>query len=339
MNESNQFFIGHGLTFLFLVVLVEQMGLPIPAMPWLLAAGALSAAGKFNPLFGITATVIACILGDTFWFYLGRRHGAGVLRWLCRISLQKDSCVRRTQNAFTRFGLRGLLVSKFVPGLNTVASPFAGMAGVTLNQFVVVDAVGSLAYAVCTIGIGYFFSSQVAQVGAAFALFGGDALRVLLCLVLLYIAFKFWRRQRLLRKLRMARITVADLHRKMEAGENPVILDLRSLPELKVDPSIIRGAVYVDPHKLDAYTDQLPRDRDIVMYCTCPNEFTAAHSALLLQKKGFTRLFPLRGGIDAWRRENYPLSTWSAGVAPTPEPEVKVELVESAIGKQPDLPV
>jgi rhodanese-related sulfurtransferase len=228
-----------------------------------------------------------------------------------------------------------LLVSKFVPGLNTVASPFAGMAGVGLNQFVAVDVIGSLAYAACCIGVGYFFSGQVAQIGAAFAHYGGHALRVLLGLVLLYIVYKFWQRQRLLRKLRMARITVEDLHQRMEAGEKPVILDLRSTAELKANPSIIRGAVHVDLNELAAYRDQLPRDQDIVAYCSCPNEFTAAHTAMLLKKNGFTRIRPLLGGIDAWRRQNYPLSAWPVA-ATAPAPDSRIELVENSMENQPN---
>lgn len=354
MNETTQFLISHGLACLFLVVFVEQMGLPIPAMPWLLTAGALSAAGKFNPFLGITITVVACILGDTFWFYLGRRHGRQVLSLLCRLSLKKDSCVRRTHNVFTQFGLRGLLVSKFVPGLNTVASPFAGMAGVGLNQFVAVDAIGSFAYAACTIGVGYFFSGQVAQIGAAIARFGGDALSALIVLIALYVMFKYWQRRHLLRKLRMARITVADLHQKMEAGENPFIVDPRPTAELNASPTIIRGAVHVELEKLPAYSDKLPRDQDIIVYCSCPNEFTAAHTALLLKKKGFTRIRPLLGGIDAWRRQNYPVDTWSTtatstatATAPapafTPAPvtavaDPKVEILASEIANQPDAP-
>ena len=339
MNETSQFLISHGLTCLFLVVFVEQMGMPIPAMPWLLTAGALSAAGKFNPFWGIVATVVACILGDTFWFYLGRRHGARVLSLLCRLSLKKDSCVRRTHNAFTRYGLRGLLVAKFVPGLNTVASPFAGMAGVGLNQFVAVDMVGSIAYAACTIGVGYFFSAQVAQIGAAIARFGVGALEVLLAVVILYVAFKYWQRQRVLRKLRMARITVADLYQKMEAGENPFILDLRSLAELKANPSIIRGAIHIELDKLTDNSDQLPRDRDIVAYCSCPNEFTAAHTAMVLKKRGFTRIRPLLGGISAWRAQNYPVSAWPAGVIVAAALDSKVEIIDTPVSNQPEIPV
>src|SRR5881397_2683874 len=146
MNETTQFLMRHGLPLVFAAVFVEQMGLPIPAVPLLLTVGALSAIGKFSLLLGILVTVIACLLADTFWFYLGRHRGNRVLAFLCRISLEPDSCVRRTQNLFTRYGLRGILLAKFVPAMSTVASPLAGMSGVHFGRFLLFDGVGSLLY-------------------------------------------------------------------------------------------------------------------------------------------------------------------------------------------------
>src|ERR1017187_6796431 len=125
MNEATLFLIRYGPLLVFTVMFLDQMGVPLPAVPLLLAAGALSATGKFSPLLGLGITVLACLLADTFWFYLGRHRGHRVLGLLCRISLEPDSCVRRTQNVFTRYGLRGVLVAKFLPGLSTVAPPLA----------------------------------------------------------------------------------------------------------------------------------------------------------------------------------------------------------------------
>jgi membrane protein DedA with SNARE-associated domain len=173
MTETTQFLITHGLPRVFAVVLVEQMGLPLPAVPFLLAAGALSATGKFDPLLGIGVTVIACLLADTFWFYLGRRRGVQVLGWLCRISLEPDSCVRRTQNLFTRYGLRSLLVAKFVPGLCTIAPPLAGMTGIKIGRFLFMDFLGSFLYGAGLIAFGHFFSNQIEQIGRS----GDDAYR------------------------------------------------------------------------------------------------------------------------------------------------------------------
>ena len=306
MTQPSQFLISHGQLFIFLIIFVEQLGLPLPAVPFLLAAGALSADGKFNLPLGIGLAVLACTIADTFWFYLGRYRGVQVLRFLCRISLERDSCVRRTQNVFTRYGLRGLLVSKFVPGLGTVAPPLAGMFGISTRQFILVNAAGSLLYAVCFLGLGYLFSNQIDQLGAMISHIGGGALGLLFALVVLFIAYKFYQRQRLLRELRGARITVSELREKIAGGENLLILDLRSSVDLELDPVVIKGAIHVEMERIEEYSKQVVAERDVIVYCACPNEFASARVALSLKNKGFTRVRPLLGGIDAWRKQNYP---------------------------------
>jgi len=307
LNETSQFLIRHGLPLVFAAVFVEQMGLPIPALPLLLAAGALSAAGKFSFALGIAATVIACLIPDVFWFYLGRYRGNQVLNFLCRISLEPDSCVRRTQNVFTRYGMRGVVVAKFFPGMSTVAPPLAGMAGVPIGQFLFFDGLGALLYGSSLLYLGYLFSNQIEQIAAAISHVGGGALSLMVGLAVLYVTYKFWQRRRLLRELRMARITVAELRQKLEAGENPVILDLRSRAELERDPSIIQGAIHLVLDEIEERRHEFPQDRDLIVYCSCPNEATAAKVALLLQRHGFTRVRPLLGGIDAWREGNHPM--------------------------------
>src|SRR5438270_5841281 len=211
MTETSQFLIRHGLPLVFAAVLVEQFGVPIPAIPLLLAAGALSAVGKFNLLTGILATTVACLIADVSWFYLGRYRGNRVLGLLCRISLEPDSCVRRTQNVFTKYGLPGVLVAKFVPGMSTVAPPVAGMSGVNAGRFLFVDGIGSVLYGGCLLGLGYFFNHQIDQILGAVGRIGGSALSFLVAVVVLFIAYKYWQRQRLLHELRTARITTAEL--------------------------------------------------------------------------------------------------------------------------------
>jgi membrane protein DedA with SNARE-associated domain/rhodanese-related sulfurtransferase len=330
MTETSQFLVDHGLAFVFAGVFAEQMGLPIPALPWLLAAGALAADGKCSAIMCVGMTLLACVLADTFWFYLGRWRGAQVLGWLCRISLEPDSCIRRTQNLFTRYGLRGLLAAKFVPGFGGVVRPLAGMAGISTSQFILVDAIGSLAYGICGIGLGFLFSSQIRQIGAAIAHLGSSATVFLIGLAVPYVIYKYWQRRRLLRQLSATRITVAELRQKLEAGEKPLIFDLRSSAELRLNPTVIRGAVHVELEKLTSHSDDIPKDQDIVVYCSCPNEVTSARLALLLQKKGFTRIRPLLGGIEAWRKLDYPMEAWSSTITITAEdnstaaPTVKV---------------
>jgi membrane protein DedA with SNARE-associated domain/rhodanese-related sulfurtransferase len=310
MPQTTQFLVSHGQLFIFLVVFLEQAGLPLPALPFLLSAGALAAIGKFNPFLGIGFTVLACVVANTLWFYLGRYRGAQVLGFLCRLSLEPDSCVRRTQNVFTRHGLRGILIAKFVPGLNTVAPPLAAMTGIPFGRFLFLDALGSLLYGACFIAIGYFFSGQIEQIVAAITHIGGSALNLMIGLIILYIAYKYWQRRRLLSELRMAKITVDELRQKLDAGENLVIIDLRSDVELKLDPSIIRGAMHVEMSKIEDWSRKLPHDENIVVYCACPNEVSSARFAMLLKRKGFTRIRPLLGGIDAWRKQHYPIEQY-----------------------------
>jgi membrane protein DedA with SNARE-associated domain/rhodanese-related sulfurtransferase len=316
MTEQTQFLVNHGAPIVFVAVFLEQMGLPLPVAPLLLAAGALSATAQFSLPFGLGISVLTCLIADTIWFYLGRYRGHRVLGLLCRISLEPDSCVRRTQNAFTRYGLRGLVVGKFVPGLGTVAPPLAGMAGVKIGRFLLADGLGSVLYVGSFLFLGYLFSNQIQQIAAALAHIGGSLLSLVVGLGVIYVGFKYWQRQRILRKLRMARITPAELRRKQDAGEEVFIIDLRPGADLDLDPSLIPGAIHLAMEEVEHRHHEIPRDREVIVYCSCPNEVSSARVALSLHRRGVTRVRPLLGGIDAWRELNYPLETISRPPGP-----------------------
>jgi len=307
MNETLGFLVRHGPAVLFAAVFIEQIGVPLPAAPWLLAAGALAGAAKINWLVGLSAAVVGSLLADLIWFYLGRHGGHRVLNLLCRISLEPDSCVRRTQGLFTRYGMRGVVAAKFIPGLSTLLPPLAGSSGLSTPRFLFFDGLGSLLYAGGFILLGVLFSQQLEQVIGALAGLGRGALGVVVGLAGLYIGYKYFQRHRLLNELRMARITVDELRQKQETGENLVILDLRSHDELEQNPSLIRGALHMTMEELQRRQREIPRDRDIILYCSCPNEVSSARAALLLHRSGLLRVRPLLGGIDAWKERNYPL--------------------------------
>src|SRR5216117_1860949 len=306
MNETLEFLVRHGAAVLFAAVFVEQMGVTLPAAPWLLTAGALAATGRISWFVALGAATLGSLLADLIWFYLGRYGGHRVLDLLCRISLEPDSCVRRTQDVFTRYGMRGVVAAKFIPGLSTLAPPLAGSSGVGAPWFFFFDGLGSLLYAGSFILLGALFSRQLEQVIAALASLGGSTLALVVGLAALYIGYKYYQRQRLLKELRMARITVDELHQKLESGENPIILDLRSQTELERDPALIRGARHITMDEVQARQHEIPRDRDIILYCSCPNEVTSARMALLLHRNGILRVRPLLGGFDAWQEKNYP---------------------------------
>ena len=246
-----QFIRSHGLPLVFLAVFLEQIGLPLPALPWLLAAGALAADGSFSLAQAMLSPMIACLIADTAWFYLGRRRGNQVLRLLCRISLEPDTCVRQTQNMFTRLGLKGLLIAKFVPGLSTVAPPMAGMSRVKVGRFLLFDSGGAILYCGSLILVGYFFHNQLTQIGDALAAIGGKAFFLMLAAVVAYVGYKFWQRERILRELRMAKITVEELRQRQEAGDPILILDLRSNASVDEDPLLIAGAVHLTPDDVE----------------------------------------------------------------------------------------
>jgi membrane protein DedA with SNARE-associated domain len=268
MNETFEFVVRHGALLVFAAVFVEQLGVPLPATPWLLAAGALATTGKTNWFTALFAATCGSALADAIWFYLGRYRGQRVLSFLCRISLEPDSCVRRTQDVFTRYGMRGVIVAKFIPGLSTLAPPLAGSTGISASRFFFFDGLGSLIYAGCFILLGILFSNQLEQLLAALGRLGSGTLGVIVGLVALYLGYKYFQRRRLLNDLRMARITVDELHQKLVTGEDPVILDLRSPAEVERNPLLIRGARHTTMDELQARHRDLPHDRDIILYCS-----------------------------------------------------------------------
>lgn len=306
MNETLEFLTKHGPLLLFLVVFFEQVGLPLPAAPWLLATGALVGAGKMNAMSAIVAATAGSLLADVIWFYLGQRYGERVLKLICRISLERDSCVRRTEDVFMRYGMSGVIAARFIPGLSTLAAPLSGRSGVSFVRFILFDGLGSLLWVGCFVLGGFLFRPQVEQILSALANLGHRALALVIGLVAVFIGYKYYQRRRLLMELRMARITVDELHRKLEAGENPVILDLRPLSELDHEPLLIRGALHIAMEELQRRHEEIPRDRDVILYCSCPSEESSARAALLLRRCGIARVHPLLGGFDAWRERNYP---------------------------------
>jgi rhodanese-related sulfurtransferase len=200
----------------------------------------------------------------------------------------------------------GVVAARFIPGLSTLAAPLSGRSGVSFVRFIVFDALGSLLWVSCFFVGGFLFRPQVEQILNALANLGHGALALVIALAAAFIGYKYFQRRRLLLELRMARITVDELHRKLEAGENPVILDLRPLSELDHEPLLIRGALHITMDDLQRRHEEIPRERDVILYCSCPDEESSARAALLLRRCGIVRVHPLLGGFDAWRERNYP---------------------------------
>ncbi|HKS97347.1 MAG TPA: VTT domain-containing protein [Terriglobia bacterium] len=268
MSETIRFLLRHGYSVVFVWVFAEQVGLPIPSAPILLGAGALAGQHHLSLAEALTLAVLASLASDLIWYELGRRRGHAVLNLICRISLEPDSCVRRTEDLFTRNGARSLLFAKFVPGLGTVAPPLAGLFRMRPSRFILWDVGGSLAWAGAFLGTGYIFSSQLERV-AQYSLRLGSGLVVLLVAGLAgYLTRKYIQRRRFLRSLRIARITPEELKQKLEAGEPLVVVDLRNSTEFDAADGKLPGALHLDPREIEQHHDEIPRDRDVVLYCT-----------------------------------------------------------------------
>ena len=268
MHSVLEFLLHHGYAVLLAWVFAEQIGLPVPSVPILLAAGALAGSGRFNFAGSIFLSLFACLLADSSWYALGRVRGIKVLQLLCKISLEPDSCVRRTEGLFAKQGARSLVFAKFVPGLGTVAPPLAGIFHMRPSRFLLFDTFGALLWSSLYVGLGYIFSGEIERIAEhAFRLGSGLGVLVVGGLAA-YIGYKFIARQRFLRELRIARITVDELKQKIDAGEELVIVDLRHSLDFEADPHTIPGAFRMDAKDLEEKDDRLPRDRDVVLYCT-----------------------------------------------------------------------
>jgi membrane protein DedA with SNARE-associated domain len=251
-----------------ILVVAEQVGVPLPAVPALLAVGALAAQGRVNSLLVIGAIAAVALPVDLVWHELGRRRGAPVLLQLCRISLEPDVCVRRTQSLFERHGVRALLVAKFLPGLTTVMPPLSGVFGVPRLRFVIYDLAGVVLWAGLWIGIGYTFSDAIETVARRVAALGRAAGLVVIAALVAYVLLKYFRRKLFLRRLRVARIAPEDLKRKLDAGEDVAVLDVRSALDVAATPFAIPGSRWIPAEDFDQHLADIPRDRELVLYCS-----------------------------------------------------------------------
>ena len=268
MDERFHFLMQHGYSVLFLFVLVEQAGLPVPSIPILIAAGALAATGSLNLWWLLLLAMSASLASDYGWYQLGRRKGMRVLNFLCRVSLEPDSCVRQTEAAFSKAGSKSLLFAKFIPGLSTAAPPLAGVFEIATPQFLVFDGVGSLLYFGSFLVAGYLFSRQVEMITNRIIDLSGSLVEAGAVGLAIYIGYKFVKRQLFLRELRVLRLAPQDLMRMIEREEPHVIVDLRSPLDFDSEPVSIVGALRMSPDEIEHRHEEIPRDRDVILYCT-----------------------------------------------------------------------
>ena len=297
----------YGLWLVFANVLALQLGVPVPAYPTLIVVGAIAGRGDITLAQVIAVATAASLIADLIWYFAGARLGRRVLRLLCRLSLSPDSCVRQTENIYERWGAPSLMVAKFVPGFAAVATSMAGLMRTRLLSFVLFDTLGALLWSGVAVTLGWLFRDAVNEVIEVFNQAGRWGLTALVGMLLLYLAAKALQRHQLIRMLRMARVSSEELKAMIANGEGPLIIDVRSLSSQK--QGRIPGAVWVDSNAFDESLrarglHQLIT-REVIVYCACPNEASAAVVAKKLMRAGFKRVRPLAGGIEAWVERGY----------------------------------
>jgi membrane protein DedA with SNARE-associated domain/rhodanese-related sulfurtransferase len=307
MPVALSFFIHYGYIVLFLWIAAEQLGMPLPSVPLLITAGTLTATHQMRLSLVVAAAVAACLISDSLWYYMGKRFGGAVVRLLCKLSLESTTCVSRTENRFQKYGAWALLFAKFVPGLSTVAAPLAGQTGMPFQKFFQADFAGALLWSLSMTLIGRFFGDVMKHHPNALHTLTQSAGVLFLLVIIALLASRVLKQRAFLQQLRGSKIEPEELKAMLDQGLEVHIIDLRHPLDYLPDPRMLPGAELLTPETLVARSESIPRDRDIVLYCTCPSDATSARMALRLRKLGIYRVRPLRGGFEAWKKLSYPL--------------------------------
>ncbi|SEL93773.1 membrane protein DedA, SNARE-associated domain [Pseudoxanthomonas sp. GM95] len=293
----------YGVLLVFAWVLIEQAGLPIPAFPVLVVAGSLAASGEQSLAMLGAAAVLACVISDMAWYYAGARYGARVLRVMCGLSLTPDGCVAQTESAFDRWGARSLIVAKFIPGFSTVATAMAGATKIPRRAFVAYDALGALLWVAAGLATGWIFSGAVDLVLDTLASLGHWGMLLLAGVLALYLARKAWDRFASRNDRAVVRLSVQELSAMMESGQGVLLLDVRQ--KKLWEQERILGASAFESIDWDAPSMSAYRNSPVVVYCDCPSEVSAVIAFRKLRSMGFNQVFPLGGGLSAWRQAGF----------------------------------
>jgi membrane protein DedA with SNARE-associated domain/rhodanese-related sulfurtransferase len=305
----------YGLALVFVSAFIEQLGLPIPSYPVLLVAGALSYLGGDSIALIVAVGAVGVVMGDLLVYAAGARFGRRALSVVCKLSLARDNCVRQTEDRFARFGPRALLFVKFVPGFALVLILLCGVARLAIPTFLLLDGTGALAYVALPVVLGIIFHDAIDAALAAVTRWGEYGTLLVIAVLSLYLIYRLVDRQLFIRRLRMARISATELASLIDSGQSPVIFDVRSA-ETRQKEGVIPGSIGARPDEISLVATHYARDAEIIVYCSCPNEASAAVAALHLKRAGFKHIRPLLGGIDAWAKAGRPIQFAAMGGEP-----------------------
>ena len=300
MRDLIPLLIAHGALIVFLITLAARVGAPVPAAPLLVVAGGVATAGQMSLLACLVVSVIANVLGDAVWYQAGRWRGHRVMKLLCRISLSPDTCVRQSEGILSRWGGSSMIAAKFLPGISVVAAPMAGALGMSWKRFISYDVGASLIWTIVFLAVGVVFAGQIVVVLDFMTEFGTIAAVAIAIVLATMIIYRYLRRRWMLSDRYAPRIAVNELRELIRRGESPIVIDVRSSVAMLQDGRRVPGAIVATLAQLPTTALELPRDREVVLYCNCPNEVSALRGVRILAELGHHRARALHGGLDAW---------------------------------------
>jgi membrane protein DedA with SNARE-associated domain/rhodanese-related sulfurtransferase len=298
----------HAYPILFAIVFAEGIGLPVPAALALLFAGATSAKGPLHLPFVLLAALSALLLADALLFLLGRYTGWWLLGVLCKLSLNPDSCILRSAESFHRHGRTALVFAKFVPGLNTLGPPLAGSMNMRFLRFFALDLAGAAVYIVTWCTAGFLFSDFLAAITKGYATAGRILLWVVAFGVAAYFGYHLWLLLKAAALTYVPRVSASEVARRFysDIHGDMAVYDVRSHGYYSAKASRVKGSLRLDPNTLVEHIESLPKDKEIILYCTCQREATSLRVARILHQHGF-RSSVMNGGLRAWKRAGFPL--------------------------------
>lgn len=311
--------ISSGGIFVYALIFLAGLGLPVPLAPLLLLIGAGLAGAKVHPVAGAVIPPVMLSLGDIAWFYLGRIYGVSILRSVCKLSLESNSCVRRTQVTFQRFGVKSMLFSRFVPGLSTLSAPMSGASGDPLGKFILFDLGGVTLYSTFYLAIGFIFAHRIKQVVESLQSASSNLTTIIVVIVCVYIVYKFLTRYWMIYQARRLSIDANEAHARRQADPTILVVDLRGPHDHYADPFTVPGSQLLTPEQLITHIKTLPKTTPIFLYCNCPNQHTSTIITLQLRKLGFANAHPIRDGIVGWRNAQLPLAPLPASPSLPPQ--------------------
>ena len=292
-------------------VLAQQLGLPFPSVVCLMAAGALSAHGNMRTTIVVLLGVLGCLIGDGVWFLVGRKWGSRAMRLLCQFTADPRGCSKNAHDKFRRYGLPVLSVAKFLPGLDAVLPPLCGAEGASVGGFLTLDVIGSFLWSGCYVGLGWLFSNEL-DIAVRWVQHSGTALGIAIGVpIALYAGWRGLTLARMIRQLRLRRISPSMLARKLKSKSKVAVLDLSYFEEETDRQSLeaIPGAFSVDPSRLrKAPHITVPDDVKLILYCSSGSDMVSARAAVGLKRIGVDNVWVLEGGLKAWREQGFPVS-------------------------------